>query len=724
MKTLIRWVLTWWFRFRAFDAGVLAAKGPVLLVPNHVSWLDWAFLYALLDDDWKFVTSATTAEASWFHRKIMLNRRTFPVDTASPYAVKRMAEFLATGGRLVLFAEGRISLTGSLMRLYDGSGFLVHRTQARVIMCHLRGAVRVPFVRHLGWTRWFPRVTAHFSPAMEPPRFHGLPAAVARRRATAWIRDHMLRQQFEAEMQLGPTHVVAAVAEAAWHRPRKMALEDIRQQPLSYRRLMVGVDVLAWRLEALMGGVTPKGGRVAVLLPNMNATPVALLALMAIGRVPAILNFSSGVPVMRACLVLAGCRQILTSRAFVEKARVPLEALAGGDVSVVYLEDVGGSVPGWLKLVRLMANTLCCGGRWLGATAAPDQSAVVLFTSGSEGVPKGVELTHRNLLANVRQITAHLDVSDEERFFNAMPLFHSFGLTTCTLFPLIRGEYVFLYPSPLHYRVVPALVYDKACTVLVGTNTFLNGYARRAHPYDFNSLRYLVAGAEKLQEATANTWARTFGVRVIEGYGATECSPVICANSRIEPRFGSVGRFLPGMEWRLEPVEGVPEGGRLLVRGANVMKGYINPEANARFQQMGGWYDTGDIVRVDADGFVFILGRLKRFAKVSGEMVSLAAIEEALDGAFPHHGRRCEVAVVAVACDAKGEKLIAIATSRELTMSEVRDAIRAKGLSNLSIPRELRFIPDIPKLGTGKTDHRTLLAWLAAQDAPATGSVP
>lgn len=208
MKTLIRWILTAWFRFRAFDTGVLATKGPVLLVPNHVSWLDWAFLYALLDDDWKFVTSATTAEASWFHRKIMLNRRTFPVDPASPYAVKRMAEFMARGGRLVLFAEGRISLTGAMMKIYDGTGFLVHRTQARVILCHLRGAARVPFVRHTGWTRWFPRVTAHFSPLLEPPRFHGLPAAVARRRATAWIRDRMLRQQYDAEMALGPTHVV------------------------------------------------------------------------------------------------------------------------------------------------------------------------------------------------------------------------------------------------------------------------------------------------------------------------------------------------------------------------------------------------------------------------------------------------------------------------------------------------------------------------------------
>lgn len=168
-------------------------------------------------------------------------------------------------------------------------------------------------------------------------------------------------------------------------------------------------------------------------------------------------------------------------------------------------------------------------------------------------------LTHANLLANIRQMDAFLDISDEERFFNALPLFHSFGLTACTLLPLVRGLYTFLYPSPLHYRVIPGVVYDRNCTVMVGTNTFLNGYARKAAPYDFHSVKFLVAGAEKVQEATAQTWARKFGIRLLEGYGATECSPVLCANNRIEAQFGSVGRFMPGMEWKLEQVEGVSE---------------------------------------------------------------------------------------------------------------------------------------------------------------------
>jgi acyl-[acyl-carrier-protein]-phospholipid O-acyltransferase/long-chain-fatty-acid--[acyl-carrier-protein] ligase len=353
-------------------------------------------------------------------------------------------------------------------------------------------------------------------------------------------------------------------------------------------------------------------------------------------------------------------------------------------------------------------------------TLAPgprSEVAVVLFTSGSEGMPKGVELTHANLLANVRQLLAMYDVNESDRFFNALPLFHSFGVMGLAL-PLVRGCYVFLYPSPLHYRVIPTLVYDLDCTVFFGTNTFLNGYARKANPFDFRALRLLVGGAEKLQESTAQTWARQFGARVLEGYGATECSPCITVNTPINPRFGSAGRFLPGMEYKFEPVEGVPDGGRLWVRGPNVMRGYLNPAANEKFLAGAGWYDTGDVARVDEDGFLFILGRLKRFAKVSGEMVSLAAAEEALDGAFPHYGLRCQVAVMARPDADRGEMLLAVCNEPKLQLDEIRAAIKAKGLSNLYVPREIKYVREIPKLGTGKVDHRQLQKIIAG-DKPA-----
>jgi acyl-[acyl-carrier-protein]-phospholipid O-acyltransferase/long-chain-fatty-acid--[acyl-carrier-protein] ligase len=281
-----------------------------------------------------------------------------------------------------------------------------------------------------------------------------------------------------------------------------------------------------------------------------------------------------------------------------------------------------------------------------------------------------------------------------------------------TLLPLIRGAFSFIYPSPLHYRVIPAAFYDQDCTIFLSTNTFLNGYARKAHPYDFRTLRYLFAAAEKLQESTATTWAQKFGVRILEGYGATECSPCLSLNTPLVPKYGSVGRLLPGIEYKLEPVEGVEEGGRLFVRGPNVMLGYLNPDANAKFTALGGWYDTGDIVSVDAEGYLFIRGRLKRFAKVSGEMVSLTAVEDALAGAFPQYGLRCQVAVVTRPDEDKGEALIAVTNEHKLQLDEIRAAIKAKGLNNLSVPRQIEVVREIPKLGTGKINHRELAKML------------
>jgi acyl-[acyl-carrier-protein]-phospholipid O-acyltransferase / long-chain-fatty-acid--[acyl-carrier-protein] ligase len=704
MKGFLRLLLRLLFRWRAYNVEVLNAPGPVLLLPNHVSWLDWLFIGVCLEEDWKFVTSSVTAQMSWVHRLIMINRSTFPIDTASPYSVKRMAEFLQSGGRLVLFAEGRISLTGSLMKLYDGTGFLLFKTHAKVITCYLRGADRIRWVRHDGWTEWFHPVTVHFSEIKLPPKIKDVSTTETRKRLTNWLLDEMRRQQLEVETEHGPATPLVAICGMAARRPRTIVLEDMTRQELNYRRLMVGVRLLARQWRDLIGE-TP-GERVGVLLPNVNANPVTVLSLWAADKVPAILNFSSGTTTMLACAELAGLKRIVTSRAFEQRASLRLEPFRKAGIDVIYLEDVRTKISGGAKIKTLLRQ-------WARPFSAmrypePESSAVILFTSGSEGTPKGVLLSHRNLMANIRQMISVIDITDHDRFFNALPLFHSFGLTVGVLLPLIRGFYVFLYPSPLHYRIVPAAIYDRACTIMVGTNTFLNGYARKAHPYDFRSVRLLFAGAEKLQESTANTWARQFGVRALEGYGATECSPVISVNTPLQPRFGTTGRFLPGIEHKLKPVEGVDRGGRLLVRGPNVMQGYLNPDANAAFQALGGWYDTGDVVDVDDEGFVHILGRLKRFAKVSGEMVSLAAVEEALAGAFPQYGFRCEVAVMSVPDEERGEALIAVSNEPKLQFEEIRAVLRGKGFANICLPREVRYLHDIPKLGTGKVNHREL----------------
>lgn len=708
MITLLRFLLRLLYGFRAFNTGVLDTPGPVLLLPNHVSWWDWLLIGVCLGDDWRFVTSSTTAQTTWLHKRIMVNRRTFPVDMGSPYAVKHMAEYLQKGGRLVLFPEGRISTTGSLMKLFDGTGFLIHRTKAKVITAYLRGAERLPFSRNSDRKQWFPRISAHFSPLQNVPSVEGVSNTEARKRLTNWLREAMVEQRFRAEMEFGPKTILEAVEATARRRPWHRVLQDATLTELSYHRLMTGADALSSAWPSLLDQTQT---RVGVLLPNVNAMPIALLSLWAAGKTPAILNYSIGTASLLSCCRLAGLKQIISSKNFLSRAKLDLEPIIATGVEVLFLEDIRTRISSGEKAISYLRQWVKPGFSHRNTAKASD-TAVVLFTSGSEGEPKGVELTHRNVLANIRQMQSVVDLTERDRFFNALPLFHSFGLTIGTLLPLVHGSFVVLYLSPLHYRVVPAAFYNLNCTVLFGTNTFLMGYTRKAHPYDFRTLRYVYAAAEKLQESTSLIWMRKFGVRVLEGYGATECSPCVAANLPMRPQYGSVGEFLPGIEYRLEPVEGVgtpgDNSGRLFVRGPNIMHGYLNPEANAKFLALGGWYDTGDIVRVDQAGFIYILGRLKRFAKVSGEMVSLGAVEEAIANAFPQYGPKFAFAVIVRHDTLKGEKLVAVTTESKLTMDEVREAIRSRGLSNLAVPREIKVVHSMPLLGTGKVNYRAL----------------
>jgi acyl-[acyl-carrier-protein]-phospholipid O-acyltransferase/long-chain-fatty-acid--[acyl-carrier-protein] ligase len=727
MKTFLRFLLRRLFAFRAYNEDVLKTPGPVLLLPSHVSWLDWLFLLASLDGGWKCIVSKRTAESSALHRFIMLNRFTYPIDTDSPYAVKRVAEYLNQGGRLILFPEGRLSQTGTLMKLYDGTGFLLHKTKARAITCFFRGAQFLPASPNPECKRWFPKVTTHFSEVLTPPVVEHTSTVKARAIYSNWLWDKMVNQRFEVEMEFGPKTIIEGIVEAAGRVPEKRAVEDLAGR-FSFRELLVGAEVLAEQFELLL---QPGVERVGVLLPNASAAPLALLGLWTLGKVPSLLNYSTGATVMQACIKVAGVRQVITSRTFLERARLDVSQLAGTGVEWIYLEDIKARVTGADKLGALRRVKGYLRGEPHPAALDPlhggaergEKTAAILFTSGSEGVPKAVGLSHTNILANVRQMLAVTDITGADRVFNAMPIFHSFGLTVGLLLPLLRGLYVYIYPSPLHFRAVPIAFYECDATIMIGTNTFLNGYGRKAHPYDFRSLRYMFAAAEKLQESTVNLWARRYGVRVLEGYGATECSPCVSANTPMQAKCGSAGRLMPGMEYRLETVEGVADGGRLWVRGPNVMKGYLGGTDGGPGSGVavgaGGWYDTGDIVSLDAEGFLFVKGRLKRFAKISGEMVSLTAVEDALAGAFPVYGLHCQLAVLTRADGNRGEVLVAATNEPRLTLEEVRAAVKAKNLPNIMAPRELVVVSEMPKLGTGKVNYRELERVLAERRAAA-----
>ena len=333
---------------------------------------------------------------------------------------------------------------------------------------------------------------------------------------------------------------------------------------------------------------------------------------------------------------------------------------------------------------------------------SPDDRAAILFTSGSEGAPKGVVLSHRNMLANAAQAAARIDFGRTDKVFNVLPVFHSFGLTAGLILPLVSGVRVYLYPSPLHYRIVPELIYASNATILFGTDTFLAGYARSAHPYDFRSLRYILAGAEPVKESTRRTYMEKFGLRILEGYGVTETAPVLALNTPMFNRFGTVGRLMPGMEARLEAVPGVEDGGRLWVKGPNVMLGYLKADKPGVLEPPAeGWHDTGDIVVIDPQGFVTIKGRAKRFAKVAGEMVSLAAVETLASELWPD----AMSAVASVPDARKGEKLVLVTERRGAKRADFQAFAKAKGAADLMVPGEVLVVDKVPVLGSGKLDY-------------------
>ena len=346
-------------------------------------------------------------------------------------------------------------------------------------------------------------------------------------------------------------------------------------------------------------------------------------------------------------------------------------------------------------------------------TRDADDPAAILFTSGSEGMPKGVALSHRNILANAAQALARVDVNADDKVFNVLPVFHSFGLTGGLMMPLLAGIPVYLYPSPLHYRIVPELIYQSNATVLFGTDTFLAGYARSAHPYDFRQLRLVVAGAEAVKERTRDIYFNRFGVRILEGYGVTETAPVLAMNTPMANRPGTVGRLAPLMEARLEPTPGIEVGGRLFVRGPNVMLGYLRAENPGVIEPLpDGWHDTGDIVAIDADGYITIKGRAKRFAKIAGEMVSLALVEDLAARLW----QQANSAAVALPDPRKGERIVLLTTQKGAIREALLKQARSAGASELCAPACVLVVEKIPVLGSGKVDYVATRA-LAAERA-------
>jgi acyl-[acyl-carrier-protein]-phospholipid O-acyltransferase/long-chain-fatty-acid--[acyl-carrier-protein] ligase len=613
-----------------------------------------------------------------------------------------LIRYIEQDKRAAIFPEGRITLTGSLMKIYPGPGLVADKSGAMLLPVRIDGAQYTPFSRLRGRIRlrWFPPITL----TILPPRRFAIPSDIRgreRRRIAGKLLADLMTEMMFATSNYRRTLFGALLDARRVHGGRHIIVEDVERVPLTYNQLIVR----ALLLGGLVADETRRGEAVGVMLPNAIGAVATFFGLQARGRVAAMLNYTLGAKSLTASCQAAQIRRVYTSERFVVAAK--LEHLVDKlreVATVVYLEDLRERITPWLK-VKAAITSRFAALRYARERVVAGEPAIVLFTSGSEGMPKGVALSHANVLANREQVAARIDFSSQDVILNALPLFHSFGLTAGTLLPLLSGMRTFFYPSPLHYRIVPEIAYDVNATIMFGTNTFLAGYARFAHPYDFYSVRYVFAGAEKLKDETRRIWTDKFGVQVFEGYGATETSPVLATNTPIDARAGTVGRFLPGIEHALDAVPGV-EGGRLSVRGPNVMLGYFKHDQPGVLQppateRGAGWYDTGDIVTIDADGFITIQGRAKRFAKIGGEMVSLTAVEELATRAWPETQHAC----ISLPDFQKGEQLILMTTRADAQRAELSTRAKAEGMSELNVPKRIVPVAAIPLLGSGKTDY-------------------
>ncbi|MBN9660494.1 MAG: AMP-binding protein [Acidobacteria bacterium] len=708
LKLLIRGLLRLLYRVEVHGALPQAAK--TLIVGNHQSFLDAPIMWSILPDDTLWVVHSQVMKQLAFRLLVRVTDH-IVIDTTNPFALKSTVDVIESGRKVIIFPEGRVTVTGSLMKIYDGPAFIAAKTGATVAPFILDGAVRARgFSRMEGDypLAFFPKIKVTFFPGEVIPMPEA-PSGKLRRRKAGEAMQRLLQRCLALSKPKRSLHEAFLEAIELHGRGRHM-VEDAGGADLTYGGVLKG----SLALGRLVSKITAENEVVGVLMPNAAATLCLALGLFGIRRIPAMLNFTAGVDGMQSALRAAKVKTILTSRQFLEKGKLTavVEKLQG--VNVVFLEDLRARLTLgdklWLILYALPFP------RAATKLSKPDEPAVVLFTSGSEGKPKGVVLSHWAILSDIEQVFSIIDVSRADKILSAMPVFHSFGLTAGFMLPVVSGIRLFLYPSPLHYSIVPELFYDRDATVMFATPTFLKHYAKRAHPYDFRKVKMLLGGAEKLTDEIRNTYMDKFGVRVLEGYGATECAPVIAVNTAMRYKAGTVGEILPLMEWKLEKVPGIEEGGLLHVKGPNVMLGYwreSNPCVLEPPQSVfgPGWYPTGDLAVVDDDGFLQLRGRVKRFAKVAGEMISLEVVEKIAETASPKHIH----GAVNRPDPGRGEMIVLCTQDKDLKRDQLQAAARELGAPELAIPRRIVYIDKIPLLGTGKKDYPKLTQLVEAQ---------
>ena len=701
LKKILHWLLTLIYKVEVEGLENYDNAGDrVLIISNHTSFLDPLLLGVFLPDNITFAINTHISERWWIKPFLGLSQ-VFPMDPTQPLSLKALIHHLQNDTKTVIFPEGRITVTGSLMKIYDGTGMVADKSGASILPVRIHGAEYTHFskLRNIVRLRWFPKITIQVLPHTTIKARQDL-RGKSRRKFCGHILTDIMSEMIFSTSHYKQTLFASLLEARAIHGGKHTVAEDLERLPLSYNALITRTLAIANEIKK----ITTAEENVGVFLPNSTKTLNVVLGLQLYGRVPAMLNYSTGSKGMSSACKTAQVKTVLTSRRFIELVKLTEDAEALAEqLNLVYLEDLAASIS---TLDKLKAVVQCkTADYWYKHQQfSPDSPAVILFTSGSEGEPKGVVLSHANILANHNQLRARINFNAQDIVLNFLPMFHSFGFTVGTMLPVLNGMTTFFYPSPLHYSVIPEMAYDTGATIMFGTNTFLAAYAKKAHAYDFYNMRYVVAGAEKLQDSTRQLWSDKFGIRILEGYGATETAPVASVNTPMDYKSGTVGRLMPEMKYRLEQIPGIEDAGQLHLYGPNIMQGYLLPDNPGKLIPPEsiygkGWYDTGDIVNIDEDGFVSIRGRSKRFAKVSGEMVSLTAVEQLAANAWPD----AQHASTSLPDPKKGEQVILLTTQKDASSKAL--AAASTGVHAIGLPKKILVVDTIPVLATGKVNY-------------------
>ena len=689
-----------------FDVRKLPTKG--VYVVNHVSYLDPIMLFAFLPGNPVFALNGHLYRRHWI-RFFMSKADIIPFNPIEPGDIKKLIAKVDEGRLVVIFAEGRITEDGGLMKIYEAPGLVADKSKAPLIPVWIDGPQYGYFSKTKGHLphRPLPKMRIYVG----KPRSFKLKDELRRQRDHISNEVYMILREMCFEInynkdislfaQLMKTAKV--YSKTGWFSKRPRIIEDINRKQKSFKDIIVASFALGRTFRKFTG----HDENVGVLLPNAIATVCTFFGLSAFERTPVMINFSVGAKNMVSMCKTALVKSVITSKTFIIKGKLEpaIEEMEKAGVKIVYLEDLAKKMSIFTKINAFISYKI----KRIPHKKGGNKKAVIVFTSGSEGAPKAVILSHANLMANVNQLAAIQTVTYKDLLFNALPMFHSFGLMVGMLFPLFNGAKLFLYPSPLHYRVVAELVYELGATLMIGTDTFLRGYAKIAHPYDFHTVRLMYSGGEAAKPDTRSMWMEHSGIRMMEAYGSTECSPVMTANNGIFNKFGSIGKLLPGMQYKIEPVDGIATGGELCVKGPNVMLGYYMPsEPGVLVPPQNGWYHTGDVVDIDEIGFFTIKDRIKRFAKIGGEMVSLNAVQDMVIDATKEMLGEYNYGVVAIPHESKGEQIVLVTNNKSVTSAMLHEYVKANGMSELYLPRVILYHEKLPVFATGKSDNVTL----------------